>query len=43
VRFSRLLRACLGNGFDVIQALDVDARAAGPDGRDRPKDEALSV
>lgn len=27
----------------VIQALDVDARAAGPDGRYRPEDEALSV
>ncbi len=29
-------------GF-MIQALDVDTRAAGPDGRDRPKDEALPV
>jgi hypothetical protein len=27
----------------VIQALDVDTRAAGPDGQDRPEDEALSV
>lgn len=27
----------------MIQALDVGTRAAGPDGQDRPEDEALSV
>ncbi|MCE0743222.1 hypothetical protein LWC05_04855 [Acetobacter sicerae] len=27
-------RACLKNRSDVIQALDVDARAEGPDGQD---------
>ena len=37
------LRACLENRRDVIQALDVDARAEGPDGQDLPKDETLSV
>ena len=30
-------------GEDVIEALDVDARATRPDGQDRPEDEALSV
>ena len=30
-------------GEDVIDALDVDARATRPDGQDRPEDEALSV
>lgn len=37
------LRVCLENRSDVIQALDVDARAEGPYGQDHPQDETLPV
>lgn len=45
------LRACLEIGVygdsrfasNMIHTLDVDRQAAGPDGQDRPKDQALSV
>lgn len=30
-------------GRDVIHTLDVDTKAAQPDGQDRPQDEALSL
>jgi hypothetical protein len=32
-----------GLGGDVLEALDVDAGATGPDGQDHPEDETLSV
>ncbi len=35
------MRACLEIRPDVIQVLDVDARAEGPDGQDQPQDETL--
>ena len=37
------LKACLENRSDVIQVLDVDARAEGPNGQGPSQDETLPV
>ncbi|MFT9447431.1 glycosyltransferase, partial [Gluconobacter japonicus] len=41
--YKAILRDCLNNESDVIQAMDVDARAEGADGRDHSQDETLPV
>ncbi|GEL64999.1 hypothetical protein KBA01_22850 [Kozakia baliensis] len=38
-----VIKVCWKNRVDVVQALDVDARAEGLHGRDCPKNETLSA